>query len=158
MTPGAGPRPQRVLLVSMPWHALDRPSLGLSLLKAGLERDGHRCDVRYLGFGFADSIGLDDYLWVHGELPYTAFAGDWVFTEALYGARPAVDDDYVDRVLRREWRRPQTDVERLHRIRARVEPFLQHCDTLPWQDYDVVGFTSTFEQNIASLAMAQRVK
>lgn len=114
----------RVLLVSMPWHALDRPSLGLSLLRAALERDGHRCEVRYLGFDFADSIGVEDYLWVHGELPYTAFAGDWLFTEALYGARPEVDAAYVENVLRRQWRRTAADVQRLLRIRSRIEPFL----------------------------------
>lgn len=147
----------RVLLVSMPWHALDRPSLGLSLLRAALERDGHRCEVRYLGFDFADSIGVEDYLWVHGELPYTAFAGDWLFTEALYGARPEVDAAYVENVLRRQWRRTAADVQRLLRIRSRIEPFLDYCADIGWADYDVVGFTSTFEQNLASLALAQRV-
>ena len=147
----------RVLLVSMPWHALDRPSLGLSLLRAALERDGHACEVRYLGFDLADSIGVEDYLWVHGELPYTAFAGDWLFTEALYGARPEADERYLEEVLRRQWRRTASDVRRLLRIRSRVEPFLEHCDGLGWADHDVVGFTSTFEQNLASLALAQRV-
>ena len=147
----------RVLLVSMPWHALDRPSLGLGLLKAALERDGHTCDIRYLGFDFADSIGIDDYLWVHAELPYTAFAGDWLFTSALYGDRPATDRAYVDEVLSGIWKRSQSEVARLMRIRQRIEPFLQHCDRIAWQDYDIVGFTSTFEQNIASLALAKRV-
>jgi ribosomal peptide maturation radical SAM protein 1 len=147
----------RVLLVSMPWHALDRPALGLSLLRAALERDGHRCEVRYLGFDFADSIGVQDYLWVHGELPYTAFAGDWLFTEALYGRRPEADEGYVENVLRRQWRRPPEDVQRLLRVRSRIPPFLEHCDGIRWGDYDVVGFTSTFEQNLASLALARRV-
>ena len=147
----------RVLLVSMPWHALDRPSLGLGLLQAALRRDGHDCDIRYLGFELADSIGIDDYLWVHGELPYTAFAGDWLFTAALYGDRPESDIAYVDDVLRRLWRRPEQDIARLGLIRRRIAPFLEHCDRIPWQDYDLVGFTSTFEQNIASLALAQRV-
>lgn len=148
----------RVLLVSMPWHALDRPSLGLSLLRAALQRDGHHCEVRYLGFDFADSIGLDDYLWVHGELPYTAFAGDWLFTEALYGPRPEVDERYLAEVVGDLWQRPAEDVRRLQRVRARVEPFLEHCDGIDWAAYDVVGFTSTFEQNIASLALARRVR
>ncbi len=147
----------RVALVSMPWHALDRPALGLSLLKAALERDGHGCDIRYLGFDLADSIGIEDYLWVHGELPYTAFAGDWIFTEALYGPRPREDALYLDRVLRAQWQRPEHDLRRLVAIRRRVESFLDHCMQMPWQEYDLVGFTSTFEQNVASLALAQRI-
>ena len=150
-------RPVRVALVSMPWHALDRPSLGLSLLKAGVERDGHSCDIHYLGFDLARFIGLEDYLWVHGELPYTAFAGDWLFTEALYGPRPAADEAYVESVLRGEWKRSQGDVQRLLQIRARIAAYLDHCMRLAWDRYDVVGFTSTFEQNIASLALARRI-
>ena len=40
-----------------------------------------------------------------------------------------------------------------------VPYFLDHClATVPWSDYRVVGFTSTFEQNIASLALAKRIK
>lgn len=147
----------RVLLVSMPWHALERPSLGLSLLRAALERDGHECTVKYLGFDFADSIGIEDYLWVHSGLPYTAFAGDWLFTQALYGPRPQLDREYLDVVVRRQWRLEPADVERLLRIRRRVGPFLEYCARFPWDQYDVVGFTSTFEQNIASLALARRI-
>jgi ribosomal peptide maturation radical SAM protein 1 len=147
----------RILLVSMPWHALERPSLGLSLLRAALERDEHHCDVRYLGFDFADSIGVDDYVWVHGGLPYTAFAGDWLFTQALYGERPGADDRYLAEVWLGQWGRTMPEWDRLLRIRRRVEPFLDHCARLPWEDYEVVGFTSTFEQNIASLALARRV-
>src|SRR5262249_12698268 len=47
----------------------------------------------------------------------------------------------------------------LLRVRALAAYFLDYCLALvPWRDYAVVGFTSTFEQNIASLALAKRVK
>jgi ribosomal peptide maturation radical SAM protein 1 len=148
-----------VLLVSMPFGALERPSLGLGLLAALLARDGVACDTRYLGFTFAEFTGVDDYLWAAGELPYTAFAGDWAFTRSLYGDRPGADGAYVDEVLRREWRLGAEEVRRILRVRAYCEPFLDHClRAVPWDRYDVVGFTSTFEQNIASLALARRVK
>jgi ribosomal peptide maturation radical SAM protein 1 len=148
-----------VLLVSMPYAALDRPALGLGLLQARLRESGIGCETRYLAFSFADFIGLEDYLWVSGELPYTAFAGDWVFTEALYGSRPEADAEYVQRVLREEWRVDQAAIDRLLRVRARCEPYLDHCmAAVPWEEYDVVGFTSTFEQNVASLALARRLK
>jgi ribosomal peptide maturation radical SAM protein 1 len=152
-------RPQRVLLLSMPWHALDRPSLGLSLLQASARRGGTECDVRYLGFHLADRMGLDEYMWVHEELPYPAFAGDWLFTPSLYGDRADADARYVRDVLRRAWRLPERAIDRLLRQRAHCEPFLDHCvDSIDWAAYDVVGFTSTFAQNIASLALARRVK
>ncbi len=149
----------RVLLVSMPYAALDRPSLGLGLLQARLREEGFACDTRYLAFDFADAIGIEDYLWVHGELPYTAFAGDWSFAEALYGPRPEVDRGYVRRILREEWRLDGAAIARLMAIRSKCIPYLDACmAVVPWREYDVVGFTSTFEQNLASLALARRLK
>ncbi len=149
----------RVLLVSMPFGALERPALGLSLLKARLTLDGVVCHVRYLNFPFAELIGLEHYQWVTHELPYTAFAGDWAFTSVLYGDRPEVEAAYIQEVLRKTWRLGDTEINRLLNVRARTPLFLDHCmAAIPWASYDVVGFTSTFEQNIASLALAQRVK
>jgi ribosomal peptide maturation radical SAM protein 1 len=112
-----------------------------------------------LNFPFAEFTGLEDYCWLNFEAPYTAFAGDWIFTEALYGPRTEEDAAYKKEVLRGQWRMAETDVQRLERMRARVEPFLQHClAAVEWRRYSVVGFTSTFEQNIASLALARRLK
>lgn len=149
----------RVLLVSMPWGAVDRPALGISLLKAGLERRGIACDVRYLNLDFAALLGLDAYRWIHGSLPHVAFAGDWVFAEALHGPRPGDDAAYLTEVLGRRWQVDAAALARLLAVRCRVEPFVAHClAAIDWGAYDLVGFTSTFEQNVASLALAQRVK
>ena len=48
---------ERVLLISMPFGALERPALSLGLLKAHCQRLGVPCDTRYLTFEFADRIG-----------------------------------------------------------------------------------------------------
>ncbi|MFL6029456.1 MAG: RiPP maturation radical SAM C-methyltransferase [Gaiellaceae bacterium] len=151
--------PRRVLLLSMPFAALDRPSLGLSLLKARLREDGVECDVRYPAFTFADFVGVEEYLWLHGGLPYTAFAGDWTFTADLYGDGERRDAAYLEDVLRRTWHLGEEAIARILHARAYCKPFLEHCVSgLEWDRYDVVGFTSTFEQNLASLALARRVK
>jgi ribosomal peptide maturation radical SAM protein 1 len=151
---------ERVLLVSMPFGALERPALSLGLLKAHCRRLDVPCDIRYLTFRFADLTGVDDYLWVcSDDVPYTAFAAEWVFAEALYGPRPWTDAAYVDEVLRRTWQLPGADIERLLRLRGLAEPFLDACLTeVPWADYTFAGFTSVFQQNLASLALAERVK
>lgn len=86
---------ERVLLVSMPFGALERPALSLGLLKAHCARAGVACETEYLTFRFADRVGLGDYLWMcSDDVPYTAFAGDWLFAEALYGVRPYADSAY----------------------------------------------------------------
>src|SRR6185312_11413238 len=96
-------QPMRVLLVSMPFGALDRPALGISQLKPILAASGTRCDILYLNLEFAHLVGADEYRWISTELPYTAFAGDWVFTDSLYGSRPGADAAYIQRILRGEW-------------------------------------------------------
>jgi len=54
------------------------------------------CDVRYLNLEFAQLIGLADYDWLSSDVPYTAFAGEWLFAEALYGSRPSDDASYIE--------------------------------------------------------------
>jgi ribosomal peptide maturation radical SAM protein 1 len=149
----------KVLLLSMPMGALERPSLGLSLLKPRLAEEGIPCDVRYLAFAFAEFIGHDDYQWLCYGLPYTAFAGDWSFTASLYGERPTAECAYIEQILRGTWRLTDREVARVLRARAMVPHFLEHCmAAVPWRNYAIVGFTSTFEQNIASLSLAKRLK
>jgi ribosomal peptide maturation radical SAM protein 1 len=150
---------KKALLISTPFAALERQALGLSLLKALLAREGLPCDVRYLTFAFAEVIGYGEYQWMTHSAPYTAFAGDWAFAEALYGQRPAADDGYEREVLRGAWRLDDGAVARIRRVRAQAALFVERClATIPWGDYALVGFTSTFAQNIASLALARRIK
>ena len=150
---------KKVLLVSMPMGAMERPALGLSLLKARLNESGFKCDVRYLTFAFAEFIGHDDYQWMCYQLPYTAFAGEWSFTEALYGARPEADSAYVQDILRTAWQLSEADIARILHIRSMVPYFMNHClAAVPVGRPTIVGFTSTFEQNIASLALAKQIK
>jgi len=143
----------------MPFGALERPAVGLSLLAARLARDGLASDVRYLSFTFADLLGVEEYQWISSTLPYIAFAGDWCFAEDLYGSRPFADAEYIARVLQGTWRFNAEDIARVKAVRTMAAGFLDHCmAAIPWQEYGVVGFTSTFEQNLASLALAKRVK
>jgi ribosomal peptide maturation radical SAM protein 1 len=150
---------EKILLLSMPFGAMERPALGLSLLKGRFMRDGIACDVRYPLFTFADLIGAEEYRWISSELPYVAFAGDWCFAEALYGPHPAVDSKYISTVLQETWHLSTDDIARVKAVRMMAARFLDHCmECIPWKYYEIVGFTSTFEQNLASLALAKRVK
>ena len=153
------PESADVLLLTMPFVGLDRPALGLSLLQAQLRRKGMECKIRYLTFPFASFIGAQTYTWIADDLPYTAFVGEWLFTPFLYEERPDVDREYVDDILTGQWQLKTGDVDRLFGLRSYCKLFLDHCmQSIPWSDYSIVGFTSTFSQNIASLALALRIK
>jgi ribosomal peptide maturation radical SAM protein 1 len=143
----------------MPFGAIERPSLALGLLGAHCERLGVACDTRYLNITFAECIGLEDYLWVTDTSPYTAFAGDWIFREALYGPDPESDHRYEQEVFTQEWKFPDEDLSRVRRARAWAAPYIESLvGTIPWDRYTLVGFTSIFQQNIASLALARRIR
>ncbi|WP_433379227.1 RiPP maturation radical SAM C-methyltransferase [Actinoplanes sp. CA-142083] len=149
---------ERVLLLSMPFGALDRPSLALGLLRALCDRAGVACDTGYRTFRFAEMVGHRDYQWVM-DLPHTAFAGEWLFAEALYGRREDADDRYFDEVLRRTWRLGDADVRRLRSIRTAVEPFLEDSlQAVHRSAPTLVGFTSVFHQQLPSLALAARIR
>ena len=104
---------------------------------------------------------MADYLWLNSDVPYTAFAGEWLFAEALYGAAPEADAALRRRGAARHLAARRTATSSgCGGCAPRVEPFL---DALPrrrstGRGYTFVGFTSTFQQNIASLALAARVK
>jgi ribosomal peptide maturation radical SAM protein 1 len=151
---------KKVLLLSMPFGALERPALGISLLKAKLREENIPCDIHYFTFPFADLIGTENYQWLCHEIPYIAFAGDWTFTSALYEKTPPNwENDYIKNILQKTWQLDDSAIKQIIHIKSYVSTFLDYClEAVDWKDYAIVGFTSTFEQNITSLALAKKIK
>ncbi len=150
---------EHVLLASMPFAPLERPSLALGLLQAHANRLEIECETKYFTFLMADFIGVSNYQWLTDTVPYTTFAGDWLFSAALSGERPDMDALYKRLVLGQHGVAGDGELMRLTGLRDFVEPFLAACiESVAWADYTMVGFTSVFHQNIASLALAKRLK
>ena len=59
-----------VCLVQMPYALVNRPSLGLSLLKSYLETAGLSTRILYANILFAEEIGLDVYRAVEESRPH----------------------------------------------------------------------------------------
>lgn len=152
--------PARVLLVHMPFAAIKWPALGISLLKAGAAQRGIACDVRYLNLTFATRIGVPLYQWLSITSPATSLFGERLFSHDLFEPhqRHAIERfDDVD--VSRDPEAPRDLVASLCRARDGVAGYLDDClASAPWAHYDVIGFSSTFQQNIPSLALAQRIK
>ena len=75
---------KRVLLLVMPFLTLRRPHLGVGPLKAGLNRKGVECDVRYYNFRFADAIGTAVYERIAEDSPAHHMPGEFVFAPAAF--------------------------------------------------------------------------
>jgi ribosomal peptide maturation radical SAM protein 1 len=159
-----------VLLVSMPFGPVFSPSLGLSLLQARLASLGRASRILYFTVDFAEVLGQHLYsqIAVDGRPSIRELAGEWIFGAGLFPPDREAERRYVDEVLRggaawtdRSAARPVSEalVARLLHARTLVGPFLDACleRVRRWRPR-VVGFTSVFQQHLASLALARRIK
>jgi hypothetical protein len=146
----------------MPFMEIHRPSIQIGLLKALASARGFQACTLHANLDFAARIGVDDYelLCQHRG----AMVGEWLFSvEAFPETAPDPDarmlDDLADR-LSHFGGSHQERREKLLRIRGiGVPAYLDALlDSVPWNDAAVVGFSSTFQQNTASFALARRLK
>jgi ribosomal peptide maturation radical SAM protein 1 len=153
----------QVALVSMPFGLPYMPSLGLSLLKAGLRQNHIDADLHYLNLKFTQHIGYAFYQRIaHGGASHL---GDWIFHRALYGepSQEVIDSFWRLAFPDNKPRNMAADFGSLqdHVATAQLaaELFVERqLDSIDWQQYRIVGFTSMFQQNIAALSLALRIK
>ncbi|MFH1922657.1 MAG: RiPP maturation radical SAM C-methyltransferase [Planctomycetota bacterium] len=149
----------RVLIVNMPFSNLRWPNIGPSLLKAALVRRAIGCDVAYLNFAFAERVGIDRYEWI---ADYFAFVlgGERLFAKHYFEGRLPEDESYCrDVLLHADPGLTETDRRDYEETEQHVEPFLDECmDLIDWSRYAVVGFAMSFQQTMASMALARRIK
>ena len=150
----------RVALVNMPFASPRWPNLALGLLKAVLARQGVACDVVYLNLDFAEQIGLEDYLWLADSFGFV-LGGERLFAKHFFAADRLPDDEryYREVLLKSD---PDFGLEEraeYESLAAQVPTFLNRAiASRDWRQYDVVGFTSSFQQTIPSLCLARRIK
>ena len=163
-----------VLLITMPFGPLIVPSIGLSLLKAALVNQGFSAQIRYFTFRFAERIGIQNYAYIADDTTPTDLIGEWIFSGALHGDQmgqaDGKTDPYIDEVLRKKSSLralnsdgaqliAQSTIEEILSARDQAETFLDEClSYVLAHQPKVVGFTSTFHQNVAALALAKRIK
>ena len=164
MTPAAD-----IVLVCMPFGHVFSPSMGLGLLKAELAAQDMSARVLYFSIPFAEAIGQDFYyrLSTDSRPSIEDLAGEWIFSRALFGTG-APDEAYLDDILRgratwttNDSTRPASPalIRSILRAREHVDSFLQWCrEEIVRLRPRLVGFTSVFQQHVASLALARRVK
>lgn len=151
----------RITLVNLPWQVVTWPSMAMSVLDTALTDLGHDVTQLYENVSFAEhclavtdgAISPDDYYAVCDD-GYPYGVGEWIFSSALYhpgwridefrahltlGGYPAIDEAVQMHHLAPEYTRLAAE-----RVLA-SEP-------------ELVGLTSSFEQNVPSLALARQLK
>ena len=141
-------------LINPPFVSLWRPNLGLSLLKAQLRRDGHPCRIDYADHALALRLGRQHYGLI--EADHGAMMGEWLFS-GFVRANGQWNLDYPEWLLRRGT--PPAQVETLQRwVRELPDYLAAVVDRVLADQPTVVGCSSTFQQNNASLAILKEIK
>lgn len=149
-----------VALVFMPFAIPERPSIQLGLLSEIAKREGHHATCHHLNLELAAK-----YPETYGGMCTFRghMTGEWLFSYAAFGDDAHLDDDaYLDEFPSEIAQAARGGIDRktLIKMRRKILPaFIDaQIDAEDWGAYDVVGFSSTFQQHCASLAMARRLK
>jgi ribosomal peptide maturation radical SAM protein 1 len=151
-----------VALVSMPFVSAMRPSIQIGSLKSSLAAHGFEATTFHLYLDFAAQIGPATYEALCGHRGVQI--GEWLFSRAAFGeAAPDVSARFISVFspqltgLLAELRQPPEFLLKLRDVD--VPSYLDRMMSLiNWEQFQVVGFTSTFQQNLASVALAARIK
>ena len=154
---------EQIALINMPFGAVDSPSIALAQLDAVVkERFPGRVEsrVHHLNLDFVPFLGLDlCNLIANTVQANTSGLGDWFFKRAAF---PEMADDPEEYLLR-HFSGQRSQLERfrseLAGRRDEVGDFLDELiDLYRLDQYRLVGFTSMFCQNVATFALARRLK
>jgi ribosomal peptide maturation radical SAM protein 1 len=150
------------ILVSMPFLDSDRPSIQLGLLTSIAINHGFPTRAIHANLEFAAQLGADDYRKLADNRG--CLIGDWLFSVEAFGdAAPDPDgvllDEFADAL---EYLGPSASAVRAWLLAVRSQYVPKFLDAMvnlvDWKGIDVVGFTSSFQQNTASFALARRLK
>ncbi len=149
----------QIALVNMPFSYAKYPSIQLGTLSALLKSNGIPVDCHHLNVRFAHLIGVE----LHEAIcEKRALFGEWLFSSLLFRDNPKRAEyprmfKPVFEQLSQQCGKP---VGYFEEMATRIAPqFLTWALTaIDWGQYKLVGFTSTFDQNVASLTMAKLIK
>lgn len=149
---------REIVLVNMPFAQVCWPNLGLGLLQAGVKERGLPCRTLYLNFWLAEQIGYPTYAWIAENFAF-ALGGERLFAAAYFGQLPTDPAAYHAEVLSADPDFSPQDAQAYAWLFREIDPFLDAAlAAYPWQNAALVGFATTFQQTLPSLALAKRIK
>src|SRR5215831_14817562 len=147
-----------VVFAVMPFADVNRPAIGVSLLKAGIDRAGFESAIEYFDVDLAEKISYPLYEYMANTLAVDSMVGEWFFADLVFGDSIPHQNDYVARLLP-EYVREEKFREKVLNAREHRRDFIAACaDRIQALNPKVVGLTTTFNQTCACLALASALK
>ncbi|AMA55723.1 RiPP maturation radical SAM C-methyltransferase [Bradyrhizobium sp. CCGE-LA001] len=149
----------RCALINMPSALAITPSAALGALKSRLARSEHDCEDIYANVLYAQHVGFDNYHRLFND--YDLLAGNFLFSEQA-NIRPISRPDYYAALMKREG--VESDhvtalIEDLEAVCRLSETFFSRLEELyTWADFDIFAFSSTFQQQAATIGFIKRLK
>ncbi|EKD68355.1 MAG: Radical SAM [uncultured bacterium] len=149
---------KNVCLVLMPFAPIERPSIALGILKSCLDASGISSKAIYANLDFADIAGLTPYNNVLKS--YRDFQiGEWIFSACAFEDGGYDHDGFLKFIEDKLDKYTLKYLEILPQIRSRTRDFIERlADEITGCSPEIVGCSSTFQQNCASLALLKAVK
>ena len=148
-----------VALVNMPFSSSKYPSIQLGTLASLLKSQSIGVKTHHLYLHFAYQLGVPFYEVLCQK---RGLLGEWLFSHLLFRENPR-NGEYarmfkpIFEEVHRETGCPPSSLSDLKTTGA-PQYLTRMLTEIDWSRYQVVGFTSTFDQNVASLTMAKLIK
>jgi ribosomal peptide maturation radical SAM protein 1 len=151
---------QRVLLISMPFADARRASNALSVLKPSLIQAGIPCDIEYFNILFRNHCSKPK---VYDEVAGYWIIGEWVFSQVLFGSNWFQSERGKPETMQSLFPDNRLNgkecIANLVSLSSSVQAFIEKCfNSVDWNQYEIIGFTSMYSQHTASLALAKKIK
>ncbi len=148
-----------IVLVQMPYAAVEHPSLALGLLQAECKQHNLPSRVLYPNLDWLKTLGSADYHAISSTVTED-LVGEWTFARAAFGDDSPPPDPFLQFVCQRGNLSSRADAAAmLRRARELSEAFIERTarEVLRHRPR-LVGASSTFQQNCSSLALLRRIK
>lgn len=154
----------------MPFAPMVSPSIGLTLLKGVLHKHNIESEILYFSLNFAKEVGVSIYSKISVGLPSSHdMLGEWLFSHVLFGDTKS-DDEFIGEILlgnNPEHNKakygnvkiPRQFIKQALNVKKKVSEFIDDCaEKVLCKNPSIVGFTSVFQQQLASLSLAKKIK
>lgn len=153
----------KIALVNMPFASINRPSLGMTQLASVLKSQlGEQVSVElsYLNLDFARYLGVPFYSRVAEMMDHLSTGlGDWFFRQVAFPHLADNTEEYFKRCYPARTERTKMLKKIVTAKREGLDSFLDSLiDKYRLAEADIVGFGSTFMQNVGCFAMARKLK
>ena len=151
-----------VVLVQMPFAAIEHPSIALGVLCAVLRRDGISCRALYPNLDFCERLGVERYHTISVTMTEDML-GEWCFSPAAFPEHEGDASQYLAGLTTRGYKAGSVPVDELHAMlfeaRREATAFVDEtARRILAMRPRIVGCSSIFQQHCASLALLRRLR